>query len=146
MDSEAGSTESPSSSRFKVVSPPSALASNSPLGSAKMNHVANNSGPSASSSHSPPPPPPSALVLGSNSEDAEAENGGPMQPREAVVRSVPSIELPDDGKLYIYYIHSIMYIPNKISNDLVQVRDVQILHNLNFGQSQVQIFYYYTCY
>ena len=102
MDSEAGSTESPSSSRFKVVSPPSALASNSPLGSAKMNHVANNSGPSASSSHSPPPPPPSALVLGSNSEDAEAENGGPMQPREAVVRSVPSIELPDDGKLLSY--------------------------------------------
>jgi len=92
MDSEAGSTESPSSSRFKVVSPPSALASNSPLGSAKMNHVANNSGPSAST----PPPPPSTLVLGS--EDAtEAENGGPMQPREAVVRSVPSIELPDDG-------------------------------------------------
>ena len=104
MDSEAGSTESPSSSRFKVISPPSALASNSPLGSAKMNHVANNSGPSAST----PPPPPSTLVLGvrSNSaaeaEDAssEAENGGPMQPREAVVRSVPSIELPDDGKLY----------------------------------------------
>lgn len=97
MDSEAGSTESPSSSRFKVVSPPSALASNSPLGSAKMNHVANNSGPSAST----PPPPPSTLVLGS--EDAtEAENGGPMQPREAVVRSVPSIELPDDGKLLSY--------------------------------------------
>ena len=113
MDSEAGSTESPSSSRFKVISPPSALASNSPLGSAKMNHVANNSGPSAST----PPPPPSTLVLGvrSNSaaeaEDAssEAENGGPMQPREAVVRSVPSIELPDDGKLY------------KKNNDLVQV-------------------------
>ena len=48
-----------------------------------MNHVANNS----ASTPSPPPMPPQG---GADCED--------MQPREAVIHNVPSIELPEDGK------------------------------------------------
>ena len=53
--SETGSVDS----RFKIASPPSV---NSPLGSAKMNHVAANSSTLSASSEPPPaplPPPPS---------------------------------------------------------------------------------------
>ena len=90
-----GGSESPNSSRFKVtVSPP---ASNSPIGSAKVNHVAKTASPS------PPPPPknktPEHVENGVQEVDQE-EKPGPMEPREAIVRSVPSIELPDGkGKL-----------------------------------------------
>ena len=85
-----GGSESPNSSRFKVtVSPP---ASNSPIGSAKVNHVAKTASPS------PPPPPknktPEHVENGVQEVDQE-EKPGPMEPREAIVRSVPSIELPD---------------------------------------------------
>ena len=78
---ETASISSPA--RFKVVaSPPT----NSPSGSTKMNHLANNSAHSASTP-SPPPMPP---LAGADCED--------MQPREAVIHNVPSIELPEDGK------------------------------------------------
>ena len=81
--SETASISSPS--RFKVVaSPPT----NSPSGSTKMNHLANDSAHSASiPSPSPPPMPP---LAGADCED--------MQPREAVIHNIPSIELPEDGK------------------------------------------------
>jgi len=116
--SETGSVDS----RFKVASPP---AVNSPLGSAKMNHVtANSSTLSASSKEPSPAPTPSNLanhngtatptnapsndkvtsvkevvpeissIKVENDSEASEENK-PMEPREAIVRSVPSIELPD---------------------------------------------------
>ena len=92
-----GGSESPNSTRFKVtVSPP---ASNSPIGSAKVNHVAK----TASSTASP------QSAISNNKTPEHVENGvqevdqeekpGPMEPREAIVRSVPSIELPDGKKL-----------------------------------------------
>ena len=77
------------------MSPPSALASSSPLGSAKMNHVANNSAPSAST--------PYHIQNGDEQLTELSEDKGSMQPREAVVRSVPSIELPDEG-MYHYLV------------------------------------------
>ena len=98
--SEAGS-ESPSSSRFKVVAsppPPSNghdIASSSPIGSTKMNHVAN-----TISVTSPTPPP--DVQNGSAASAVEIstsdEKQPPMEPREPIVHSVPSIELPDVGK------------------------------------------------
>ena len=99
MASEAGSESPSGSSRFKVVSPPSALASSSPLGSAKMNHVANNSAPSASNT---------PYHIQQNGDEHQLtelseDKGSNMQPREAVVRSVPSIELPDEG-MYRYLV------------------------------------------
>ena len=103
--SESGSVDS----RFKVASPP---AVNSPLGSAKMNHVAANSS-TLSASTAAPATTTNALngdkVTGSaeiggtgssikvedDSATEESEDKLPMEPREAIVRSVPSIELPD---------------------------------------------------
>lgn len=101
--SEAGS-ESPSSRRFKVISPPAA---NSPLGSAKMNHVSGNSA-TLSASSTPPPPPPPAPNGKLAEEDLEAvttvmptdEEKTSMEPREPIVRSVPSIELPEGKDLH----------------------------------------------
>ena len=102
--SESGSVDS----RFKVASPP---AVNSPLGSAKMNHVAANSSTLSASTTSPA----TTNALNGDKVTGSAEIGGtgssikveddsatedsedklPMEPREAIVRSVPSIELPD---------------------------------------------------
>ena len=80
-----------------------------------MNHVANASTTNASSlplppSPTPPPPPPSTSDGAPNgtmtereAEEAvvEVDDEKPsMQPREPIVRSVPSIELPD-GKFRI---------------------------------------------
>jgi hypothetical protein len=99
MDSVSNGSESPSSSRFKIVSSPPAVTS--PLVSTKMNHVANISAPSASSPSPPPPPmarpsasPPPPPTL-TTVEDAQPTA---MEPRDAVVLSVPSIELPDGKK------------------------------------------------
>ena len=58
--SESGSVDS----RFKVASPP---AVNSPLGSAKMNHVAANSSTLSASSEQPQPaPPPPTISFGAD--------------------------------------------------------------------------------
>ena len=101
--SEAGS-ESPSSNRFKVISPPAA---NSPLGSAKMNHVSGNSATLSASSTPPPPPPPNGKVAVEEAVEAattvmptDEEKSSPMEPREPIVRSVPSIELPEGKDLH----------------------------------------------
>ena len=88
-----GGSESPSSSRFKVtVSPP---ASNSPIGSAKVNHVAKSASNTASPAHNKTPE-----HVENGVQEAEEEDNGPMQPREAIVRSVPSIELPDGKRKF----------------------------------------------
>ena len=89
-----GGSESPNSSRFKVtVSPP---ASNSPIGSAKLNHVAKAASNSPAASNNKTPEHVENGVP--EAEEVDDELPGPMQPREAIVRSVPSIELPD-GKI-----------------------------------------------
>ena len=88
-----GGSESPSSSRFKVtVSPP---ASNSPIGSAKVNHVAKSASATTASNSASPAHNKTPEHVENGVQEAEEEENGPMQPREAIVRSVPSIELPD---------------------------------------------------
>ena len=57
--SETGSVDS----RFKIASPPSV---NSPLGSAKMNHVAANSSTLSASSEPQPAPPPPTISFGAD--------------------------------------------------------------------------------
>ncbi len=91
-----GGSDSPGGTRFKITSPPPGsgplgAGGGSPVLSTKSNHTANNKSPSPPPSSTSATPATIATPLSPTAQKTDDQ----MQPRDAVVLSVPSIELPD---------------------------------------------------